>query len=81
MPRPRGSPEPVQIGALLAGYRRKRGLSQETLAGRAGLDRTYIGMIERGERSPTLLAVWSILDALDVDWAEFGARLDAIERT
>lgn len=79
MPTPRDSPDPKQIGALLTGYRRERGLSQEALAARAGLDRTYIGLIERGERNPTLQATSRILGALGVTWREFGARLDALE--
>ncbi|MCA6111623.1 helix-turn-helix domain-containing protein [Bradyrhizobium cenepequi] len=47
--------------------RRKGGLSQEELADRAGLNRNYIGMIEREENSPTVDALEQISDALGID--------------
>ncbi|WP_407175491.1 helix-turn-helix domain-containing protein [Bradyrhizobium sp. STM 3562] len=47
--------------------RRKSGLSQEELADRrAGLNRNYIGMIEREEDSPTVDALEQISEALAV---------------
>lgn len=42
------------------------GLSQEALAAEAGLDRTYVGGLERGERNPTLKVLWSIALVLEV---------------
>jgi transcriptional regulator with XRE-family HTH domain len=42
------------------------GLSQEELAGRAGIHRTYIGGIERGERNPTLTMIHRLARALNV---------------
>jgi transcriptional regulator with XRE-family HTH domain len=42
------------------------GLSQEKLAERAGLHRTYIGMIERAEKNVTLLNISKIAFALEV---------------
>lgn len=42
-------------------------LSQEKLAERAGLHRTYIGMIERAEKNITLLNVYRIAEALKID--------------
>jgi len=47
-----------------------RGLSQEELAFRAGVHRTYLGSIERGERNPALKNIAAIADALDVSLAE-----------
>lgn len=44
----------------------ERGFSQEELAHRAGLHRTYVGAVERGERNITLLNAQRIADALDV---------------
>jgi transcriptional regulator with XRE-family HTH domain len=50
--------------------RRRRlelGISQEGLAERAGVHRTYIGMLERGEKNATLISIERIASALNVD--------------
>ena len=54
------------FGERLRSIRKKRGLSQETLALTCGLDRTYIGGVERGERNISLLNIHKIADALSV---------------
>ncbi len=46
--------------------RMERGFSQEELAYRAGLHRTYVGAVERGERNITLLNAQRIAEALGV---------------
>ena len=73
---PRNVSEPPAVGAILRAYRTERGLTQEEVAFATGLDRTYIGMVERGERRPTVHAVSLMLDALNVSWARMGAALD-----
>lgn len=55
------------VAQNLRRLRRKGGLSQEELADRAGLNRNYIGMIEREENSPTVDALEEISKALNID--------------
>ena len=47
-----------------------KGLSQEELAFKAGLHRTYLGGIERGERNPALKNIAAIAKALEVTLPE-----------
>lgn len=54
------------FGARIRYLRLKAGLSQEVLADLCGLDRTYIGGIERGERNPSLINIGKIAAALRV---------------
>ena len=54
----------VALGAALRERRRELGLSQEGLAAKAGLDRTYLGGVERGERNPTLRVIWGLAETL-----------------
>ncbi|WP_315792018.1 helix-turn-helix transcriptional regulator [Fischerella sp. JS2] len=50
--------------------RLKRGLSQEELAEKAGLHRTYIGMIERAEKNITLINIEKVAKALEMSVEE-----------
>jgi transcriptional regulator with XRE-family HTH domain len=56
----------VQFGEKIREKRNKLGLSQEELAARAGLHRTYIGMIERAEKNITLENIERLAKALGV---------------
>jgi transcriptional regulator with XRE-family HTH domain len=51
--------------------RLEKGWSQEELANRAGLHRTYVSSMERGERNVALLNIERIARALDVSLASF----------
>ena len=55
------------VAQNLRRLRRKSSLSQEEWADRAGLNRNYIGMIEREENSPTVDALEQISEALGSD--------------
>lgn len=58
------------FGDAVRAARGREGLSQELLADRAGLHRTYVGGVERGERNLSLLNIWALADALNVEPAE-----------
>lgn len=71
----------MAFGARVRYLRFKAGLSQEELADRSGLDRTYVGGIERGERNPALRNIIRLADALGVapralfeEWAPDGGE-------
>lgn len=55
------------FGARVRSLRLERGWSQERLALAAGINRTYLGAVERGERNVSLLNIHRIARALAVD--------------
>ena len=57
----------VPFGENLRLLRKKTGLNQEQLALEAGLDRTYVSGVERGERNISLRNICRIADALQVN--------------
>lgn len=57
----------ITFGKNVQAKRLALGISQEELAFRAGLHRTYIGMVERAERSISLQNAKKIADALNVN--------------
>lgn len=60
----------IKFGINLRGLRKQKKLSQEALALLCALDRTYIGGVERGERNISLINIYKIAQALDVDVKE-----------
>lgn len=56
----------IKFGQKVRNCRLKLKLSQEELAARAGVHRTYIGMIERAEKNITLLNIEKIAKALKI---------------
>ena len=59
-----------KFGKRLRYLRKAKGLSQEDLAFKAGIHRTYVGGIERGERNPSLKNIAAIAKALGVSLPE-----------
>lgn len=54
-----------QFGTNVREVRKNRDISQDQLALRAGIDRSYMGRIERGQVNITLEKVYRLADALD----------------
>ena len=63
--------EAKQFGAQVKKLRLAKGWSQEKLADKVGLHRTYIGSIERGERNPSLVNIHKITKALGLSVSDF----------
>ena len=55
-----------RFGMRLQRVRKEKRISQEELAAQLSMHRTYIGMIERGERNPTIRTLYKIVKALKV---------------
>ena len=64
------TPTRKQFGKRLRELRKKHGLSQEELGFRAGLHRTYIGAIERGEQNVSVDNIHKLAKALHVPASE-----------
>lgn len=54
----------IRFGKVIASKRKAIRISQEELAFRCGMHRTYIGAIERGEKSPTLATIEKLSNGL-----------------
>ena len=52
-----------RFGIIIKNERRKAGLSQEKLAEKTGMHRTYVGMVERGEKNITIANIEKIAKA------------------
>ena len=61
----------VRFGERLREIRRKKVVSQEALAEQAGLHRTYVSSIERGERNISIVNIAKLADALKVPIRDF----------
>lgn len=59
------------VGANIKRLRKERGLSQEALAGEAGLAMRHLGRIERGEGNPTVAVLGKLAEVLGVHPARF----------
>jgi len=63
------------VASTVRHFRKANGMSQENLADRAGLDRTYISGVERGVRNITLDSLEQIVNALGIDLQIFLTKL------
>ena len=66
------------FGKILRKKRTLKGFTQHELADTAKLDRTYISMLERGLRKPSLEVVINIANVLDLSGADFVLEIEEL---
>lgn len=69
--------DPMVVGRVIQRFREERKQSQELVSGFAGIGRTHLSAIERGERKPTLETFFKIADALGVKASILMAAIEA----
>src|SRR5690348_16777007 len=70
-----------QFGTAVRTRRKRMGISQEELAGRAGLHRTYVADIERGARNLSLANIEKLAKALDVSIPALFSQAEPLGKT
>ena len=66
----------VIVGQVIQRFREAKNRSQELVSGFAGIGRTHLSAIERGERKPTLETFFKIAYALDIKPSELMAAIE-----
>lgn len=69
----------VAFGAAVRRHRKAKGFSQEAFGDACGIDRSYMGGIERGEHNLALVNIMKIIDTLGLQPSEFFKDLDDLE--
>ena len=64
----------LAFGLRVRYFRKNKGFSQEEMAALAGIDRSYMGHIERGEKNITLTKIYQISEALGIEVADLFPR-------
>jgi transcriptional regulator with XRE-family HTH domain len=61
----------IKFGQRVRELRRERNFTQQQLADISGLHKNYIGMVERGERNPSLVNIEILARSLEVNISDF----------
>jgi transcriptional regulator with XRE-family HTH domain len=69
-------PALVALGAAIRRCRRAQGVSQEELAHRSAIDRSYMSSIERGSQNPGILSLLRVAHAMDMTMTELMAEAE-----
>ena len=75
-PRHADDPVLVALGTAIRRCRRVQGVSQEELAHRSAIDRSYMSSIERGGQNPGVLSIVRIARAMDMTMTELMAEAE-----
>ena len=68
------------FGMVLREVRKERGLSQEDLGFESGYHRTYVSLLERGLKTPSLQTIFELSRALDIQPSKLLARVEHATR-
>ena len=71
------TPDLVAFGEAVRARRKERGYSQEAFGDHCGINRSYMGGIERGAHNLALINILKIIRALEMEPSEFFKALDA----
>lgn len=64
------------VGETISEIRRRKGISQDVLSGLAGIGRTHLSAIERGERKPTLETLYRISVAFNMKMSDIMIEIE-----
>lgn len=68
------------FGQILRQLRKERGFSQEALGFKTGYHRTYISLLERGKKSPSLQTIFHLAMALKISPSEMIKRIEKLSK-
>lgn len=71
----------ISFGRIIKNLREERRISQEILADRADLNRSYVGEVERGTAMPSLSTITKLARALNISAADLLARYETYEKS
>ena len=66
------------VGNVIRRFREERNKSQELVSGLAGIGRTHLSAIERGQRKPTLETFFRLAEALDMPPSELMKHIEEV---
>ena len=66
----------TKIGLRIKELRKAKGLSQEQLALKAEIDRTYMASVENGKRNVAIVNIEKIINALDITFQDFFSSIE-----
>ena len=69
------------LGQALRSLRKRAGMTQEQVAERLGVDPTFVGRLERGQRGAHWRTIRRILAAVDASIGDFACEIDAAENS
>jgi XRE family transcriptional regulator, regulator of sulfur utilization len=84
MPRssePTAERDQLILGQALRALRKRAGMTQEQVAERLGVDPTFVGRLERGQRGAHWRTIRRILAAVDASVSDFASEIDAAENS